>query len=102
MTLLGNKSLHMCLIQAHGMILLRIFQVGPQGHCQGPYERQREMAGTQKGKGEGETEEEREYKPENAWSHQRLEEEREILPLEGTGAYQQLDLRLQASRSVGE
>ena len=60
------------------------------------------MAGTQKGKGEGETEEEREYKPENAWSHQRLEEEREILPLEGTGAYQQLDLRLQASRSVGE
>ena len=31
-----------------------------------------------------------------------LEEEREILPLEGTGAYQQLDLRLQASRSVGE
>ena len=42
------------------------------------------------------------HKPGNAWSHQRLEEEREILPLEGTGAYQQLDLRLQASRSVGE
>lgn len=83
MTLLGNKSLHVCLIQAHGMILLRIFQVGPQGHCQGPYERQREMAGTQKEKGEGETEEVREHKPGNAWSHHRLEEEREDSALGG-------------------
>ena len=84
------------------MILLRIFQVGPKGHCQGPYERQREMTGTQKGKGEGETEEDGNTSQGMPGATRSWRRKGKILPLEGTRAYQQLDLRLQASRSVGQ